>query len=270
MKTQTSERAATFCESFTRQELADLKQKKLWNSWHPVMERILARSDEMKPVYAEMCERLGYTIYEPSTALRLVLEAIWASGKLFDQETIARKRQIQKELARLHNDITEQAYRLSELMKRQTELLETEDFSPGVFLDCVGLISRAGKNNGRFTGWLQSELESLDYRYDGKYWPSPAQMVSAIGEFEASQPLPIQGYLPGEVLAGRASHIKDFVLGFDAELKQSHQIPRTFSFSNSAVATIANVVMDLPVESLATTDAVRVVRNRLTTGQYSS
>jgi hypothetical protein len=200
----------------------------------------------------------------------LALEAIWASGKLFNQDTIARKRHAQKELTKLHEDIPALAFRLSAMLRRQQELFETEDFSPDEYLDCVGMISRAGKNNGHFTSWLQEELEVLDHKYDGKYWPSLSQMIDAIGEFEESLSLPSQGFLPDEVLAGRASHIKDFVLGFDADVKHVHQIPRSFSFSNSAVATIANVVMVLPVDSLATSDAVRVVRNRYRAGQYSS
>lgn len=270
MKSLPSESPAAFCEAFTRQELTDLKEKEIWNSWHPIMERILNRSSEMKPVYIEMCECLYYSPYEPSIGLRLALEAIWASGKLFNQDTLARKRHAQKELAKLHDDIPALAFRLSEMLRRQKELFETEDFSPGEYLDCVGMISRAGNNNGHFTGWLQEELEALDHKYDGKYWPSLRKMVGAIGEFEESLSLPSQGSLPDEVLAGRSSHIKDFVLGFDADVKRARQIPRSFSFSNSAVATIINVVMDLPVDSLATSDAVRVVRNRYRTGQYSS
>ena len=36
MRSLPNESPAAFCEALIRQELADLKEKKIWNSWHPV------------------------------------------------------------------------------------------------------------------------------------------------------------------------------------------------------------------------------------------
>ncbi len=59
-----------FCEEFTKQYLADIKEKKAWNTWHPIMERLLDRSIEMKPVYTELCDRFGYCLDGYSPELR--------------------------------------------------------------------------------------------------------------------------------------------------------------------------------------------------------
>lgn len=51
-----------FCEAFTRHELVYLKENQIWGSWYPVMERLLSRPLEMKPVYKEICEHFGYML----------------------------------------------------------------------------------------------------------------------------------------------------------------------------------------------------------------
>ena len=257
-----------FCEGFTSQELADLKEKNIWNSWHPVMERLLSRSFEMKSVYKEICGQFGYSLECHSPALRLTLEAIWASGGLYNKDSISHKREVQKELVLLHDDIPYLAAKLSEALIRQRELLENEDFSPGEHINIVGLISLAGRSNGHYTGWVDEELKKLDDEYNGKYWPEPEKLISALGDFESSRLLPVQGYIPEEVMGGRKSVLKDFVLGLDSDLLNCRQIPTSFSFSNVAIASIASVVLDLPENKLATEEAVRVIRNRRKNGCY--
>ncbi len=268
MDTQSTRCPTTFCEAFTYQELADLKGGNVWNSWHPIMERILSRTCEMKCVYTELCEHFGYSLESYNPGLRLALEAIWASGGLFNKDSISNKREAQKELVSLHEEIPSLANRLSEALIRQRELFDTEDFTTGEHMNLVDLISSAGMYNGHFTGWVENELKKLDGEYDGKYWPEPERLVSAIGDFESSRELPVQGYLPEEVMDGRKSVLKDFVLGFDSDLINTRQIPKSFSFSNASIASIANVVLDLPKNRLATEDAIRVIRNRRKNGFY--
>jgi hypothetical protein len=260
----------SFCEEFTKQELFDLKENEIWNSWHPVMERLLSRSVEMKPVYFEIFDKLGCSLDFCSPELRLTLEAIWASGKLFNQDTISHKRKVQKELSQLHMDIPRLTSELSKALIRQRELQNTEDFRLGKYISLVGLISLAGKSNGHYSGWIDEELKKLDDEYDGKYWPEPEDLITAIGDFESSRDFPTQGYLPEEVMSGRKSIIKDFVLGLDSDIYRCREIPISFSFSNASMASIANVVLDLQADTLATAEAVRVIRNRSKNGSYEA
>lgn len=111
-------------------------------------------------------------------------------------------------------------------------------------------------------------MKKLDNEYDGKYWPQLEDLITAIGNFESSRDLPTQGYLPEEVMGGRKSIIKDFVLGLDLDIYRCRQIPKSFSFSNASMASIVNVVLDLPADTLATAEAVCVIRNRSKNGSY--
>lgn len=253
----------TICENFTRQELQSNKKSKIWMSCYPTMERLLDRSIEMKPVYKEICEQFGYRAECQNVPLWLTFEIIWSSGK----ESFKHKRIVKKELANLHESISMLAKELSDALYQQHELMETEGFSPDEYLDLVGTISLAGQNNGRYTGFIQEKLNQLNWEFDGKYWPKLWEIVSAIRSFQLSQSAPVQEYIPDEVMSGRESIIKDFVLTFDSRLRNCHQISNSFVFSNESLATIVNVVLDL-TDSIATSEAVRVIRNRKKQGQY--
>ncbi len=268
MKTLNTLCPSTTCEEFTRKELVSLKDIGCWSSWHPVMERILSRSIEMKPVYKELSDKFGSNIDCSKPELRLTLEAIWHSGENFNQEAISHEREVQSELEVLHNQIPLLAIQLSDALRRQQELYNKEDFSPSEFLNVIDVVKLAGEHNGHFKGWVQEKLDRIDGQFDGKYWPDLHQLVSAIGDFESLESVPKQNSIPEDVMDGRSSIIKDFVLTLDKDLKDCRQIPNSFVFSNSSMATIVNVVLDLPITKIATTDTVRVIRNRRRVGAY--
>ena len=95
-----------------------------------------------------------------------------------------------------------------------------------------------------------------------RYWPTRTDLIEAITIFEDFQPRPAHSEIPENVLNGRASDIKDFVLAFDSKFDDFNDLPTGFRFSNNAMADIINVILDLPPNKLATSDAVRIVRNR--------
>ncbi len=270
MTSFSNESPTAYCEDRTRHQLADDKEVGIWMSRWPFMEKILNRSLEMKHIYREICDRFGYPPQRGGNpAVLLILEAIWDSGKLFTREEISKKREVRKELFTLRDEIISLSGKLSNSMARQRELLECEDFDPGGYASLIDLVVLAGKNNGLFDNHVREELQGLDREFDLKYWPSPEQLVDAIGVFEESRPSPVQGYIPESVIDGRSNDFKDFVLSFDADLDETHQIPCDFRFSDNAVASLANVVLDLPDNKVVTNDNVRVIRQRRKDGAYS-
>lgn len=249
------------CEEFTRNELKDLQDKQIWMSWWPVMERMLNRPHELEPVYAEICNAFGYSL-EFNIPFRLTMEAIWYSGKAFSPDTVVHKKAVHAELVKLHEEIPELSRKLAEAIQRQKELAEPEDFGLGEYFSFVDLISTANKNNGHYNGYLKPELESLEGQFDGKYWPDLARFIDVVGQIEANRPEPLSASLPEAVIQGRASRFKNYVLSLDDDIKNCFQIPDSFQLSNASMATIANVVLDLPADELITPDTVRLIRHR--------
>ena len=269
MQSKINKKSITFCEELTKKHLTYNREHKIWMSWYPIMERILSRTTEMEIVYDELCASFGHSVTSTKPDIWLTLETIWSSGKTYNQESITHKREVQKKLIELHEKIPELAKQLSEALKLQNELLEKEGFSPDNYINIVDIMSLAGQNNGHYYGYLQEELEQLDTRYDLKYWPDVYEVVGAIAEHGSIEGLPVQRYIPKEVMrASRAAVFKDYVLAVDSDIKNNRQITNNFNFSNKAMANIVNVVLDISEDQIATEDTIRNIRNRFNNGDY--
>ena len=73
-----------FCREFIKRELKEFQEKRIWMSYWPVMERMIARADELTQPFEELISKFGYTDkfegYPPDNAcLWLSLEHIWMS-----------------------------------------------------------------------------------------------------------------------------------------------------------------------------------------------
>ncbi|TMS92347.1 hypothetical protein CWB58_14775 [Pseudoalteromonas sp. S201] len=255
-----------FCEAFLQRELDDYKEKQIWMSYWPVMERMIERSDELRLPFQELVHAFGYSDmyegYPPDNAyIWLTLEHIWGSFD-FRKEDVIKAREEFKELKALKDDIVELAVKLAEKLQRQSELYETSGFSKLEYQFIDDLIEQASEGNYLYKSHVSEKLKSLTYQYDLKYWPSRSELISAVANFEGTQPNPSHCQFPDHVINGRQSDFKDFVIAFDDKFDELNGLPTNFRFSNNAIADIINVVLDLPSDKLASGDAVRNVRSK--------
>jgi len=255
-----------FCKAFIERELCEYKESKIWMSYWPVMSRIIERAEELKQVFNQIIEEFGYTDkynqYLPEHAyIWLILEHIWGS-KDYSRSQIGETRSEYNELFGLKKQIVDLSESLASALRRQSELYETSGFQREDYQSVHQAIVSASKDNGHFNLYLEPELESLSYKYDSKYWPSRSDVIEAIGSFEKVQSEPVHSELPESVIQGRESDIKDFVLIFDENFDSNHSLPAGFRFRNRSMAEIINVVLDLPPEKLASSEAVKQVRHR--------
>lgn len=256
-----------FCKAFIQRELDEYRSDgPIYMTYWPVMERMIKRADELKLPFQELIDAFGYSDrsegYPPSNAyIWLTLEHIWFSSD-YRQEDIVKVRENYKELKTLQEDIVELASKLSTKLQRQSDLYETSGFSKPEYLTLSGLVELASKKKPLYKQHVSKKLKSLTYQYDLKYWPSKTELVSAIADFEKAQLSPTHCQFPENVINGRRSDFKDFVLAFDKAFDEQNDLKTGFRFSNNALADIINVVLDLPFDKLATGEAVRIIRNR--------
>lgn len=256
-----------FCKAFIQRELDSYRSDEpIWMSYWPVMERMIDRADELKLPFQELIDAFGYSDrlegHLPNNAyIWLTLEHIWCSYN-YRKEDVIDAREDLRELRALKEEIVELASNLADKLQRQSELYEISGFSKPNYQFIDDLIEQASEGNYLYKWHVSEKVKSLTYQYDLKYWPSLADLVSAISRFEDTQPDPAHIQYPEHVINGRESDIKDFVLSFDGHFDEQNNLKTGFRFSNNAVADIINVILDLPVDKLATGDAVRVVRNR--------
>lgn len=255
-----------FCTAYIARELKDCQEKKLCKSTWPIMQRILDRSDELQQVFDELISAFGYSDkYEgipPSNAyIWLILEHIWGSSQ-YAKEDVTKARQDLKRLNSLRENIEDLSWKLAEIMREYNALYEKSGFSGRNFRSLIDTIQDAGDHNSLFKFEVSEELDLLDRRYEEKYWPSSTDLVEQIAIDHSFMEKLSHISLPFNVIEGRASDIKDFVLGFDDKFLQLNGLPAGFSFSHAAMAEIMNVVLDLPVEQLVSPEAVKLVRHR--------
>ncbi|GEA04790.1 hypothetical protein KUL17_36870 [Alteromonas sp. KUL17] len=256
----------SFCKAFIQRELDSYRDKHIWMSYWPVMENMIQRADDLSQPFEELVKEYGYMDMleqaPPNNSyIWLTLEHIWCSID-FRKEDVMQARKDLKELKELQGDIVSLALNLASKLRRQSELYEKSGFSKADYQFIDDLLEQASQNNSLYHFHVAEKIKSLTYQYDLKYWPEISDLVTAIAEFEEEQPDPNHSQYPSNVINGRESDIKDFVLAFDSKFDEFNGLPTNFRFSNGAMADIINVVLELPVEKLATGDAVRIVRNR--------
>jgi len=255
-----------FCKAFIQREIEDFKKKPMWMSYWSVMSRMIERADELKLPFEELIEEFGYSdkfegIPPENSYIWLTLEHMWASAD-FNKADVSKIRDEYKELLLLQEDIVDLASRLSCKLRRQNELFEYSGFQRQEYQCIDDMIELASEENYLYKSHVSPKLNALAGQYDLKYWPSRADVVESIACFEEAQPEPHHSELPETVIDGREPNIKDFVLAFDRKFDDMNGLLSGFRFGNNAMADIINVVLDLPVDKLATGEAVRVVRNR--------
>ncbi|MEE2001413.1 hypothetical protein QWY20_08100 [Alkalimonas sp. MEB108] len=260
------ENPTSFCRAFIQRELNDYREKKIHMPHWPVMERMIDRADELKLPFEEIIASFGYSdcLSEPigNSAVWLILEHIWLSSD-FQKAQITDSRAALKEILGLQSDIVTLARKLAEKLRRQSEIYESSGFTRADYQGIGELIDQASSDNHLYKLYIQPELSRLTGQFDLKYWPTRSDLVEAIATFEEAQPEPKHYDLPEQVIQGRASDIKDFVLAFDGKFDAiDNDLPRDFEFSHNALADIMNIVLDVPYDQMVTGDAVRNTRHK--------
>lgn len=259
-----------FCTAFIARELKDYQERKIWMSAWPIMQQIIDRSGELKLVYVELVNVFGYSDRleedtKNSSYMGMALEHVWFSYQ-YAKDGVIQARKDLKKLSSLREDIEELSWKLAAIMRECADLYEKSGFIGRDFRSLVDTIKDAGSHNSLFKSEVSDELDLLDRRYEGKYWPSCIDLVEQIAiDHSQIEELSHMSF-PPHVIEGRASDIKDFVLGFDDKFHQLNGLPAGFSFSHAAMAEIMNVVLDCPVEQLVTPEAVKLVRHRYKNG----
>lgn len=250
-----------FCRAFIARELESYKEDKIWMSCWSTMERLIDRSNELELVFEEIVKCFGYSDKHENSKLWLVLEHVWHSAE-YSKDEIIQARINQKEISALNSEVVKLSEELAASLKKLDHLYKISGFIKPRHQTVVDIIEQGAKGNYHYETHVSEKIRSLECEYDYKYWPEISDVISSIALFESSLPLPEHLDIPSNVLNGRVSDIKDFVLAFDNAFYDSYDIPDTFRFSNNALSSIINVVLDLPVEKIVTGDSVRLVRNR--------
>ncbi|WP_420590809.1 hypothetical protein [Bacterioplanoides sp.] len=268
MSTLPTSSATNFCKAFIERQLEEFKTEQIWMSSWDTMSRLIERSEEMTDAYEELIARFGFSDVrdpfanqESKEAIWLILEHIW-SGHDYSLESVNQAKAELKALRQIDHKVSELSQELSAALQEQEILYEQSGFSRANYQSIPALLELAGSNNPRYSGYVSKAIKPLSGQFDLRYWPDRSEMVSAIAEFEQSLDSPTHYIFTDEVLNGRESVAKDFVISFDKSFEMGNQLPDDFRFSNKAMAAILNVVLNIDAEHLCDDTNVRIIRHR--------
>ncbi|MGG6462612.1 hypothetical protein [Solilutibacter silvestris] len=252
------------CETHLREEIQRNTEAQIAFSETAVAQRLLAASAAMGPVYDEIYPPLS----KDGMAFKIFLNCLTWMGAYMTPEQIAQERADRAELIAVNRDIEEAAETLASLLEQRQELHERSGFGSETLYDIAGVIDQAGDQSGRYGMLLKPELDKLNVRYDLKYWPSLAECIRAISDDARRAEVTPNDSVTAVATESQRPSKSDFIRGLLAQIDRNKGdylggIPTDFTMSNDDLATIVNVILDLPVTELADANSVKVLRHRM-------
>ncbi|MCD9098041.1 hypothetical protein LU699_13140 [Luteimonas fraxinea] len=229
-----------------------------------IAERLLSRGEELASVYEEILQKLP----EHGTAWKTFLGCcVLATAAYWNPDKGRKNRDSREQLKGANARIAQLASELSDLLKERERLENTSPFTGSSHYHICEVIEEANSDNRFDPTRLKQPLHDLCGHFGLKYCPSLASIVAVIGRdagaavVEATDPRTA-------VLCNSSRPSKaDLIRAIQAGIKDNQHggmggLPRSFKLSDSALGTLGNVLLDLPVSELMTAEYVKNLRRR--------
>jgi hypothetical protein len=228
-----------------------------------VFERLLARRAELTDCYGELHQKLAGI----DRALPAMLDALVETPAGWGEEAIGRARQAHKRLVELSQLIATGAAELASLMRERTAISNAEAFDTGSAFHLCDLIDQAGEHLSHYGPFLKGELWALRTRFDGKYWPEPADVVAALAKDAARATVtshdPVTQAATRSNRASRRDQVRSLMQVIE-EQKRYRVAPKHFQLTDRSMASLTNVLFDLAGDQMVSDEDIKNTRHSLT------
>lgn len=232
-----------------------------WRSTWPVFERLIARHNEMRPVYTELQEK-----HVTEHQLWILLEQCIFAGAFATVDNHAAIRADYIELQSLSEDISRTALQLETMLRRRSDILNRSGrFTIDRLLRLTDFMDEAGCKNGLYQSYIQPRLEELN-RFDLKYWPDIADLLQVLGDENTE--VEILDEATRAIVSARRASLTDFFKDFFNRLYNIsdgswYGFKKGFKLSDSSVASLSNILYDLHPDEMIDEGYVKRLRQRL-------
>ena len=257
------------CEDFLRAERRSFLDQRIWPSKVVIIDRLLADSLNLLPVYAELRRRLP----DPAHWAR-VLEIVIEVAYFYSPEASANVRDSLRKAQEMNGEIGLLARQLAELMRRRRELCDAESIHGSELYSLPQVVGLAGEENGRYRSYLKSPLEALAGRFDGKYWPALEDLVDIIAEDAIAADVHFHDQVTQAALGSPKRSKLDYLRGFWAALEESTGcsyagcLPRGFRLTDSMTAALLNACYGEELFEATSVKRARQEERQRRTGEY--
>ncbi|WXL26724.1 hypothetical protein WG219_04385 [Ectopseudomonas mendocina] len=256
----TPSQAVQVCETLLRLDLEYNQTRKIWPSINCVIERMLARQNELIDAYEELHTSLAHR----HRALESFFDVLTSMPVAWSPDKITKARQTRKDLTVINSQIAAMADSLAQLLTRRNELKETSGFSCETFHHVLDVVELAAESEGNhlFEWHVKEHLDALRYQYDIKYWPPLSMVVAAVGENARNAEVYAADLATASATESPRSGLSDFLKAFLARIEDNSSIPRNFKMSDNTLASLVNCALDLDADKLIDAEYVRRFRQR--------
>lgn len=230
------------CEDFLRAEKASFLDQRIWPSKVAIIDRLLADSLNLLPVYAELRRRLP----DPAHWAR-VLEIAIEAAYFYSPEATSEVRDSLRRVQEMNREIGKLSSQLAELMRRRRELCNDESIHGSDLYSLPQAIGLAGEaNDGRYRSYLKAPLDALAGQFDGKYWPAIEDLVDLIAEDAFATDVHFHDQVTQAAVGSPKRSKLDYLRGFRTALEESTGcsyagcLPRDFRLTDSMTAALLN------------------------------
>lgn len=251
------------CEDYLREQIRANNQQEILPSENRVAECLLAQGDQLTHVYDEVCNHL----HENGISWKIFLGCLLSTSAFWSLERIAGSRDDRNTLVELNREIAKQAHLLADQLARRDDLHNGSAFSSGTHYDICAVIEQASARNGRYGYYVKEPLSQLSARFDMKYWPSLSDCIRVIGDDAERAKIFASDPLTEAATRSTRPSKADFIRALRESIDENRggwpgAIPKSFGPSNEAMATLVNVLLDLPPDEIVDATYVKNLHQR--------
>lgn len=251
------------CEDILRESIRYNTENEILPSECAVAKHLLARGEELAEAYDELHEKL----HRRPHALQQFLGMLLSAQAFWSPDKIAEARSERAALEEVNAKIERQARALAELLDERTQLHNSSAFSSDTLYHIRDVIDLANEDNGYYRTFLREPLMALCGQYDLKYWPELSRCLLVIANDAANAKPEATDPLTDAATSSNRPSISDSVMAFLAYIEDCRGeydggLPRKFQVSDKNMATLMNVLLDLPVERLLTAEYIKGRRQK--------
>lgn len=255
--------AREYFEDHLREQIGYNIKHEILPSENAVARCLLNRGDELIEVYEELHAKL----LRDETARKVFLNCILSASAFWSPKQIAKDRADRVDLTALNRTIAARAHELADLLAKRDDLHNHSGFSSGTHYDIVNVIHQACSQNGRYEQYVKEPLAQLSARFDMKYWPMLSDVVRVIGIDAEQADVIASDPLTESATQSKRPSTADFTRALGAAIDENRgtwlgAIPNDFTLSDQGMATLINVLLDLPAEKMVDPVHVKNSRNK--------
>lgn len=250
------------CEQYLNEVKISNIANKILPSENKVIDRLLCRSLDMKPVYEELVNKLS------DRQFCIFINIILSSAAFWNPGATRKYRKDKSDLLATNNLISQLASELAEALLIREDLNNSSGFSSNTYYHICDVINAASQDNGHYFGCFSENIESLSCEYDLKYWPSLSNIVKAIAVDAKESRLratdPLTDAATSTERTSKADYLKAFLASIDENtFHVGNGLPAGVKITDGSLSIIVNCALELAVDEIVDSSYVKGVRQRL-------